>query len=107
MYIFVVLAVLAAALGTSMLAFWTGADQIDAYYKQAASDNARNFASMVDGDYITELRGYIESDEYQQIRDKAEEDDDEQPIMQAARKLELFPLISEAVASLLSSSRNG
>lgn len=100
MYIFVVLAVLAAALGTSMLAFWTGADQIDAYYKQAASDNARNFASMVDGDYITELRGYIESDEYQQIRDKAEEDDDEQPIEDYLRENGLWEKYTQTQAMI-------
>lgn len=100
MYIFVVLAVLVSALGTSMLAFLTGADQIDEYYRQAASDNARNFASMVDGDFIKELRGYIESDEYQQIRDKAEEDDDEQPIEDYLKKNGLWEKYTETQAKI-------
>ena len=81
MYIFVVLTVLAVALGTSMLAFFISADQIDSYYKQAASDNARNFASMVDGDFLAELRTAAESEEFQQLREKAEEEDDEQIIV--------------------------
>lgn len=49
MYIFVILTVLAVAFGTSTIAFLTGADQINRYYKQNTADNARNFASMVEG----------------------------------------------------------
>ena len=43
MYIFVVITVLAVAAGTSILAFMTSADQIDKFYKQVTSDNARNY----------------------------------------------------------------
>ena len=76
-YIFVGLIVFGVAFGTAEIAYKTGADQIDEYYKQNAADNARNFASFVDGDFIKELRATVESDEYQQLRDKAEEEDDE------------------------------
>lgn len=80
MYIFVVLTVLAVAFGTSLVAFRTSAHQIDEYYKECASDNAKNFASMVDGDYLMELRTVVEADEFQALRDKAEEEENEQLI---------------------------
>ncbi len=80
MYIFVALIVLSVAIGTSAIAFTTSADQIDRYYKQNTADNARNFASMVDGDFLAELREVAASDEFQTLRAKAEEDDDEAPV---------------------------
>ena len=100
MYIFVVLTVLAVALGTSMLAFFISADQIDSYYKQAASDNARNFASMVDGDFLAELRTAAESEEFQQLREKAEEEDDEQIIEDHLRELGLWEKYSETRSAI-------
>jgi hypothetical protein len=53
---------LAVAMGTSAIAFRTEADQIDRYYKSNTADNARNFATMVDGDFLKELRKVAESD---------------------------------------------
>ncbi len=80
MYIFVVLTVLAVAFGTSAIAFQTSANQIDDYYKLSTADNAKNFASMVDGDYLLTLRKAIESEEYQTLREKAVEKEDESMI---------------------------
>lgn len=80
MYIFVVITVLAVAFGIAILSFVTGADQIDRYYKQNTADNARNFASMVDGDYLKKLRDVVASDEFQELREAAEEADDEKPV---------------------------
>ncbi len=77
MYIFVVITVFAVAFGTSAIAFSTSADQIDRYYKQNTADNARNFASMVDGDFLLTLRDLAATDEFQALREQAEEDDDE------------------------------
>lgn len=77
MYIFVIATVLLVAFGTAAITFTTGADQIDRYYKQNTADNARNFASMVDGDFLAELRAVAEAEEFQNLRDLAEETDDE------------------------------
>ena len=82
MYIFVAFTIIVSALGTAAIAFVTSADRIDSYYKQAASDNARNMASFVDGDFLAELRLAAESEEFQQIREKAEEDEDEEPVIE-------------------------
>ncbi len=95
MYIFVVITVLAVALGTSAIAFITSADQINNYYKQAASDNARNFATFVDAEFIAELRAVAETDEFQQLRDQCEAEDNEQPIEDYLREKGLWEKYDE------------
>ena len=63
LYIFVAVTLFVAAFGISAISFFVEADQIDRYYKQNTADNARNFASMVDGDYLKKLRDVAASDE--------------------------------------------
>ena len=77
MFFFIITTVLVVAFGTSAIAFTASANQIDRYYKQNTADNARNFASFVDAEYIAKLRTSIESEEYQKLRTLAEEQDDE------------------------------
>ena len=95
MYIFVIITILSVAFGTSTIAYTTGADQIDRYYKQNTADNARNFASMVDGDFLRELRRAAESEEFQAIRNQAEENDDEAPVEQYLREKGLWDRYSD------------
>ena len=58
-----------------------GANQIDQYYKQCATDNATNFASTLNTDDVAKLKEVIISDEYQEIRQHAEEIESEQPVI--------------------------
>ena len=85
MYIFVILTVVSVAVGTSAIAFNASADQIDRYYKQNTADNARNFASLVDGDFLAELRSAAETEEFQTLREQAEEEENEAPIEEYLR----------------------
>ncbi|MCR4779731.1 MAG: sensor domain-containing diguanylate cyclase [Ruminiclostridium sp.] len=80
MYVFVICVVLAAAFGTAALSYFISADQIDRYFKRLAYNSARNFASFIDAEYCARLREHIESDEFQALRDTAEEEDDEEAI---------------------------
>ena len=80
MYIFITITVLVVALGTAAIAFSTSVAQIDRYYKQSASDNARNFASMVDGDYLARLKEAAASDEFQELRVRAEAEENDELI---------------------------
>ena len=80
MHLFVILTVLIVAFGTASYAFFTSANQINSYYKQCAAENSRNFASLVDGDFLGELRKAAESYEYQALRKKCAEEDNEGPI---------------------------
>ena len=77
LYIFIIITVLAAAIGTAFLAYGINANQIDRFYKQEALDCAVNFSSFVDVDYLKELRKAAETEEYQALRETAEENDDE------------------------------
>ena len=76
----VIFTILVVAFGTSAIAFGTSIKQIDSYYKQSARDNAKNFASFLDAEYLQKLRVCLESEEYQKIRDEAEENEDEAPV---------------------------
>ena len=95
MYIFVTITLLVAAFGISAISFFAEADQIDRYYKQNTADNARNFASMVDGDYLLKLREAAASAEFQALREKAEEADDEKLIEDYLKEHELWDEYSE------------
>ena len=77
LYIFIIITVLAVAIGTAFLAYGINASQIDKYYKQVAFDSAVNFSSFVDGDYLKQLREAAETEEFQTLRETAEENDDE------------------------------
>ena len=101
MYVFVVITVLAVAFGTSVIAFRTSANQIDNYYKQNTADNARNFASLVDGDYLARLKEAAASDEFQELREKAEEEDNEAVIEEYLKEKGLWEDYS-ATRSMLS-----
>lgn len=95
MYIFVILTVLAVALGASAIAFRAEADQIDRYYKQNTADNAKNFATMVDGDFLRELRDAARTEEFQTLREKAEAEDNEALIEDYLREKGLWDQYSE------------
>lgn len=76
-YLFVGLTVFTAALFVAIISHFINANRIDDYFKRLARDTARNFASGVDADYMARLREVIESQEYQTLRDQAEEAEDE------------------------------
>ncbi|MBO5550822.1 MAG: sensor domain-containing diguanylate cyclase [Lachnospiraceae bacterium] len=77
MYLFVGITVFLAAFGMTIIAYMINAGQIDSYFKNLTVSSARNFASFVDAEYLKELRAAAESEEYQELRERAEETDDE------------------------------
>ncbi|MBR5089815.1 MAG: GGDEF domain-containing protein [Ruminiclostridium sp.] len=77
MYLFVTCIVLAAVFGTAALSYFISAGQIDTYFKRLAYNSATNFASFMDTDFLEELKTVAASDEFQAMRDRAEEEDNE------------------------------
>ena len=77
MYVFVIATVLFTAASVCAISFAISANQIDRYFKSFASNCAANAATFVDPDYLTKLRKVAESQEYQTLRDTAEETEDE------------------------------
>jgi len=78
LYIFIISTILIIASGTIIFSYISNTNQVDNFYKQLTTDNAKNFASSLDGDYLTDLRTLLESEEYQSIREQAEENDNEE-----------------------------
>ena len=77
MYLFVIAIVLLASVGAGVISYVINVHQIDRYYKNLVLHSAENYASFVDVELMKELRVLAESDEYQALRDKAEEEDDD------------------------------
>ncbi len=76
-YIFVILTVLIAVLGTATISHFSSARQIDNFYKSTSISAARTFASLLDAEFLSALRETAGSGEYQAIRERAEADDNE------------------------------
>ena len=106
LYIFFIVTVLGVAIGTSFLAYRINSAQIDKYYKQVAYDSAKNFSALVDGDYLSRLRAAAETDEFQEIREAAEENDDEGPVREYLEKNGLWDQYVDARESLNRYLRN-
>ena len=77
MYIFVIITVLMAAIGITVLAYFINVNQIDTYFKNLAKHSAENFATMVDPNFLDKLRKVAKSEDYQKMREEAEENEDE------------------------------
>ena len=104
--LFVGLMVFLAALTVAILAYFINVNSIDEYFKELSLNMARNFAAIVDADYLQELRIVVESEEYQAIRDKAEEDDDEQPVIDYLKEHGLWDQYLETRDLLMSFLKN-
>ena len=77
MYVFISAVVLFAAFGVAMLSYIINTSQMERFDKRITMDSAKNYATLTDVEYLRELKAVVTSDEYQQLRDRAEENDDE------------------------------
>ena len=80
MYIFLTAVVLLAALGVAVLSYTINAEQIEGYKKRLTLDSAKNYTTLADVDYLKKLKSVVSSEEYQQLRDQAEEEENEKLI---------------------------
>ena len=82
MYLFVFATVLFTVASVSIISYRILSNQIDTYYKRLTINSAEFYSSVFDGDYLAELRDVIMSDEYQALRDHAEEIDDDSLVIE-------------------------
>ena len=82
MYLFVAATVILSIAGISTFSYIINVGQIDSFYKRLTINSANYVRGLVDGDYLSELRNVIESDEFQELRDHAEEIDDDSQIIE-------------------------
>ncbi|MBO4637590.1 MAG: diguanylate cyclase [Clostridiales bacterium] len=90
MHLFVAATVLFAVACVCALAFLINVDQIDTYYKRLTVNCAETYSHYVDADFLMRLRDVVSTDEYQAIRVRAEEDDDEDIIIEYLREKDLW-----------------
>ena len=79
-YLFVTLTVFIVAFGTAVISFSINVNQIDNYFKNLTYNSAENFAALVDGDFFSRLKKIAESEEYQKVRERAVEEENDKPI---------------------------
>ena len=75
LYIYILCIVLLIASGSIIFTNLSNSKQIEKIYKDITTANAKNFATTLDGDYITELTEVLRSEEFQEVRDQAVEED--------------------------------
>jgi len=80
LYLFLISTIILIASSIIIFSYIVSRKQIDTYYKNITTENSKNFAYNIDGDFIAKLRTLLESDEYQELREIAEENDDEELI---------------------------
>ncbi|MBE6877237.1 MAG: hypothetical protein E7496_11070 [Ruminococcus sp.] len=77
MYLFIIITVLIATIGTAMISYFINTQQIDNFCKTITINNAQNFVSLINPEYMQALKDMATSEEYQLLRNTAEETDDE------------------------------
>lgn len=77
---FIVLVILLVACEVTAISYIMNDYQIDNFCKRLAYNSAENFAATVDPEFLKEFRKVAESSEYQQIREKAAETENDQLI---------------------------
>ena len=90
MDIFVTAVVLFVAFGVALLSYLINADQIDRFYKRIALDSAKNYVTLTDADYLKKLKAAVVSEEYQNLRDQAEEQEEEALVVDCLREKGLW-----------------
>ena len=90
-HLFIIAAVLVSVLGTALLSYLSSANQIDTFYKSTTMSCAKTFSSLLDADFLSELRTVAESGEFQQIRDRAEEEENEALIRRSTTFTDIRP----------------
>ncbi len=74
---YVVLTVFLVALSVAFVSHFLNAGRIDEYFKGLSLDTARNFRTFVDADFLQDVKAAVTTDEYQKLREKAEEEENE------------------------------
>ena len=108
-YLFIILTVLVAVMGTASISYSNNIKQIDRYYGDTTISAARNFAMLLDPEFLKELKECVLTDEYIGIRNAAVLADNEAPIEEYLRKKGLWEKYSgtrDLLTKYLNNSEN-
>lgn len=75
LYIYIICIVLLIASGSIIFTNLSNSRQIEDIYKDITTANAKNFATTLDGDFLEEMGILLRSDEFQEVRARSEEED--------------------------------
>lgn len=106
MRLFVLIVVFSVSIITSLIAYTINVIEMDKYIKRITYNTAENFASLVDVEFLTELRAAAESKEYQKIRTNAEVKKNDTGIEEYLKENDLWEKYSEQRAAMCSYLEN-
>ncbi|MBR0218336.1 MAG: SpoIIE family protein phosphatase [Clostridia bacterium] len=68
--------------GLTVIAYQVNSERVDRYYKQTTSEAASAIAAFMDGDYVARLKASIATEEFEKVRNDAEQSENEYIIQQ-------------------------
>ena len=89
-YVFMTAVVLFAAFGVALLSYLINSSQSERFDKQITMDAAKNYATLVDVEYLKKLKTVVLSDRFQQLRNRAEETDDDTLVIAYLKENDLW-----------------
>lgn len=89
-FLYVVLTVFMIALSVAIVSHFINASRIDNYFKGLSSDTARNFRTFVDADFLLQVKETVTTEEFQTLRERAEEEENETLIEEYLREKGLW-----------------
>ena len=95
MRLLVILTVLIVSFATMIMTYYINAHQIDGHFKRMTYNSAENFATFVDPEFLSTMRTAVESKEYQELRKKAQQKEDESLIENYLKEKGLWEEYSE------------
>ena len=81
LYVFITAVVLFVAIGVVILSYKINATQLERFDKRITKDSAKNYATLVDVEYLSKLKSVVLSDEYQKLREQAEEQENDELVI--------------------------
>ncbi len=99
---FIIAVVLIAVMGTAIVAYFINAHNTDQFYKSTTMNTAANVASVLDPDFIRDLQMALNTDEYQQLRVRAETENNEEIIADYLKNAGLYEKYLETIKLLRS-----
>lgn len=90
LYSIFIIAVIFIAISTIAITYKISTKQLNNYYDKTAKENAYNVSTFLDGDYLKKLQKTIDTPEYQEIRQEAEDTQNEELIIEYLKEKEVW-----------------
>ncbi len=96
-HLFIIAVVLTAVMGTAFVAYWVNVQSTDQFYKSTIMSTASNVAAAIDADFVRDLQQALGNNAYQQLRARAEVEDNDELIADYLKNAGLYDKYIETI----------